>query len=380
VLERSRLAYLGLILLVGFLAYLGTEGLVYRVPVREAASPLNHGLYGTSDLVDLIHRLGYETLIVDTPMKLEGVDKHIVYIVVAPDKPFTKQEITMLKKLYNNGKLSLLVADETGIVNPLLETILGASIKGDLVRTHEMIGSGWDDFVYGECSFDGKTYTLYMFSRSSIIGSYNGLKPLCRIVGTPWLDLNGDGYQSPMEPSIDDGILIALGDHGGGRVVVSADSSIFTNYMVGGAMGIPPTRSLVVGIIKWLAGRGDIVFVFDNGHYSIAETRLNRVLLVIISLPAILVDMIWSIKDSLGVLGATLFLLFMAFIFISLTNPPSPQPRPRRGVDESRRMLASIIYGFARDSGDKDLEVRARKAINDPGELDNLIKYLGGTG
>lgn len=348
-------------------------------PSEESASPYNNRLFGTTELVSLIRSHGYDVVIVNSVYELADISgKHVVLILVAPDIPYTPSELDFLRKYSHEKKLSLLIADEIGIMNNITEKLLGIRVYGELIRDTGLIGSGWEDFVKGRCRVGNSLYNVLFSRASTVVTEGAGAKLLCIGLGRIWADLDWDMIRDPGEPYIDNPVIGVYGYYDGGKYVVIADSSIFTNYMIDGYRGIPSTKNFVLGVIEWLADGGNTVFVIDNSRYVARENTGAKVLVLFLSTPVIVVKLLGLVLWNIGLKNILLISMFTALIPSILLYKPL---RIRVGkyysyIDESRAKLASESIGLGRILGDEYLVKLAGKAWRKKRIVNKLVEYI----
>lgn len=348
-------------------------------PVEESASPFNKKLFGTSTLVSLLKKNGYRVHVANSVFELENIDvDNIVYVVIAPDKGFTLEEIDFLLDITRRKHVSFLIADEIGIVNNLTTRLFNIDILGELVRDRDLIGSGWDDFITCRCVIEDKSFTL-MFSRSSVIKMVGRGKPLCRGVGSLWIDYDWDVLHELGEPMLYSPITGVYGYYSSGRFVVIADSSIFTNYMVNGYKGIPSTKPFVENLFRWLTrGYKDTVIVFDNAHYRPREDTGVKALVLLLSTPVIAFKILGYVLQNIGLDKLVYFAMTIALITgVIFYKPLKPSYRKRPSlVDEARFRLASEVARLGRILGDEYLLKLASKLWKTRRAVNRLAKYI----
>ncbi len=365
----SRTLYLLPILAVVLVGLTATSGLHYRFVATESTSPLNAGIYGTSIFVRLLASRGY-TVVLAQPSELETLKGHIVYVVIGPDKPFTRDEIDALKRLAEEGRLSLLVGDELGIANGLTGELLGVKVAGSQLRVEENLGTGWDDFVPARCLND----TILFSKPSALMGG----EPLCRALGTPWLDADGDRHVEVGEARLPGAVLAAYVERGGVQGIVVADSSIFANYMVKGYRGLPPTAQIVEAFADMLArNHSNTVFAVDYTHYEYEEKSMLKPIVAAVVLPRLLLTAAWHAASSAHREWVLVIVAVSAGLLSLFAAPPPARLRRRERMDGSLLgYLASEALALARASGDEKLRKLVARLAADPGVAGKLIEEM----
>ena len=234
-----RVTLLTLLVLFSVLVLIGSlyEAKSYRV-AEHSPSPLNP-LPGGTQL--FYHELAREARVVlGGPDSIDSINGKILYIIIGIDKPFTSREADIIVRGVEEGKVHLLVADETGMANVLLERLGAGRIDGYVI----------DEAGVGEWKY---VVPLYCGGESSVSTLVARLE--LGEGGTPVCFSN-------------DNVVGALYDRGG-LVLVVGDSSVFANFLYGGEYQLlPDTRRLAWEIVG-MAGFDEVdVVVWDNAHYA----------------------------------------------------------------------------------------------------------------
>ena len=238
-----------------------------------STSPKNPSPYGTSKLYAEASKR-WKTVIIDDVGRLEAYNDRIVYIVIGPDKPFTSKEISVIKKLASEGRLNILIADETTISGTLVSSMTGARIAPSIL-TDPGKRLGYTFIIDIECMDAGRG----LASRTSYIDSIPiNATPICMARGT---------YKAG-EIEVENPAIGIYYRGGGYEAIVIADSSMCANFMTtespwnrGGNMHI------CMSIIEKLAGNTSTIIAFDAGHYEGSDItlRLGPIALGILALP-----------------------------------------------------------------------------------------------
>jgi len=321
-MREYKLVYLGLILLVGLIAYAGLGGLSIELQAASSASPFNPGIYGTSELMQLIGSLGYKVK-TGSPKDLEKLSSdNIVYVLIAPDKPLSREEVSILYSLASEKRLNLLVADELGVVNELVEKLLNTSIAGSQLRDENYMRTGLKDFAEAYCGIGGFEGKILLSKPSAITAYSDTLKPFCMAVGKLWLDIDADenrGVDEPLEKELPVGVY---GSYIGGRAVVLADSTVLVNFMLNGFRGLNPTKPFVIAMVKWVSkGDKNTLFFFDTTHYKSSKYSLASALRILLSLPAYTVKAVEIIASAAGRVKYIMFSAVFAALLAAFTKP-----------------------------------------------------------
>ena len=133
-------AFTALLVLSAFVAsiYSPIKILPLTLPMRTSTSPYNTLWNGTSEFYKALVDEGYE---VHTVNSLNDIDRlitindSILYIVIAPDIPFTQVEVErLLNTLSKVRELAFLIADENITSNALLSQLFNISVTGIVLK------------------------------------------------------------------------------------------------------------------------------------------------------------------------------------------------------------------------------------------------------
>jgi len=160
-----------------------------------SSSPYCSEWMGTSLLINRLRDEGLEVAILDDPASLENeLRKRGLLLIIAPDKPLERDEVSIIARYFDNGSINIGVFDETTLLNNLL------SSYGVRVDNHTILSID---------SYEGKYYfpraVIYDVNGSGIeyrlnIASILVIEPLenmsYRTISTGYgvLDLNNNSY------------------------------------------------------------------------------------------------------------------------------------------------------------------------------------------
>ena len=210
-----------------------------------SGSPLNDGPLGTSGFIDLLRSEGFR-VVYGGPREAQSLasrGERPLYAIISPDEPLDPRVAGGLAKLVASGSLSgLLVADETGRVNGLLEALGGPRVRGPLEGLVEASCPWWS----GPVSKPGWLEDLP-----------RGWKVLCTLDGKP---------------------LAAEGHVNGVKVVVVADSSLFTNFMLAGLRPFKPTWEVALNLVKGASGESRVALIDTTVYEELREPEPQAIL------------------------------------------------------------------------------------------------------
>ncbi len=253
-----------------------------------STSPTNSFLTGSRLVYEELLNRGYRVV-------LGGVNHakyydEVLYLVIGPEKPFTPLEVELIVEQVKRGKMNVIVADELGVSNRLVERLVGARISGSIIHSGV---TGFSSYLVPlECMDRG----IISSKVSYIIGNTTGYEVVC----------TSTSVEYPI------GIL----SNNPGSVMVLADSSIFANFLVAGYDGLPSTGDVALGLIESMMRNDDTVIVFDIEHYNESFTiDLGAIASTLASSLALLLD---SVGD--GIEGGGFLIILTGLLLAPLVS------------------------------------------------------------
>ncbi|MBI1912485.1 MAG: hypothetical protein HYS21_10865 [Deltaproteobacteria bacterium] len=225
-----------------------TAKVVFDASHSEIFSPVKSGPLNYTEFAGLIKNTGEDISLNRSPVNKKTLEKVKTYIIAGPAKPFTADEGQALKSFVNDGgnllillHISQPVAGITGefgiivsnfVISEQANTIKGQSQDFQVVKfANHPVTAGLEKIaVFG-------TWGLMTEQGASVVAQTSD---------KAWADLNRDRIFEADEPAQVFGI-IAVSQHGKGKVVVVADDAPFANQFLGEA----DNRKLAGNIIKW---------------------------------------------------------------------------------------------------------------------------------
>ena len=255
-LERYRLILL--LLLAGLLLLAAAGSAVEtRIAYVLSTSPENSFVTGSSSFYTALVKQGYHATLA-SPRTLKDLAERLdctVYMLIGPDKPLEPSEAELIANLYREGKISILVADETGAANILLTKLHAATIGSLVLAPAKLTGSSLITPIY--C---GSTVTVS--SKVVALTNIDGGRVVCTAYnGREWIP-----------------IAALYTNSKGAKLLVIGDSSIFANFEFDGLYGFPKTDRLALKLVSLIAKPGCTI-VYDNSHYLTARIRFGRLAL-----------------------------------------------------------------------------------------------------
>lgn len=187
----SRKTFTLILIFIAFIASIYAPFKILSLPVtlNISTSPYNTLWNGTSEFYNTLIDRGYKVYMVTSLNDIDRIitnNDSIVYIVIAPDKPFTPIEVEKLIEIASRAKrVSFLIADESVTSNTLLNRLFNLSIPGIVLR--DPLSPYGPLYPVVKCSINGTTYTL-LLNIASYIDIHNvsgGFEILCRFNSKP---------------------------------------------------------------------------------------------------------------------------------------------------------------------------------------------------
>ncbi len=322
-----------LLLLVIFSAALvaaATGNIYTRSASIYSTSPENIFMTGSHDFYSLLSQKGYRVILgspnyVATRYYMYG---RTLYIVLGPDKPFTEDEASTLAKLVKDGRIALLVADETGNSNKLVEKITGIRISSDMLESS----------VTGRLSYIVPLICLGRVIVSTKVAWLENIPPSAKVVC--WAEPS-PGKRYP---------VAALVKTGKGVALIVSDSSIFSNFEIEGLRPFLSTRSVALSLVELVAKNYPVHYiVFDNTHYitgrvvevsAFLRASISGVIDVLTSLSSWIKSRIHAIL--LAVIAAP---LLASILVVGLPEKQREEHREIVNVDEVIETIRTIVEG-----------------------------------
>ena len=242
------------LLLSAFIGY-AAEGVVPGMRF-VGASPLNGEWDGTFLTASLIGDAGYDVVLVaswsDTFPRLCGY-RRVLLVVISPEVPFSRSDEELLAELRSCvAKLTVLVADEGGYANAVLEALdVPVEIRGGVFVT----SSGGSPYPRAVIKLPGGDRRVLFLDYAAPLVVRDG----ATVIGRS----GGDA-------------IAALYETDGLSVVVLGDGSLFLNHLVA-IGGANPYRALLADLLRY--ARPDVVAI-DAKHYRLASRDLWRLLYI----------------------------------------------------------------------------------------------------
>ena len=348
----SKKTFAILLVLVAFIAsiYAPLKILPIKIPIYYySSSPYNTLWNGTSEFYNMLKEEGYEVYLLNSMSdinRLVKVNDSFLYIVIAPDRPFTLDDIKLLKEAIQRAyHASFLIADENITSNSLLMTLFHAMISGLVIKDPNSPYGPL--FPVVKCKINDTEYTLVLNIASyiTLIPRHPGFEEeffrfLCTYEGKPIVVYYmGEDYE---------GIIIS-------------DSSIFINQFFKEEYlneSVPKrftsieNKQFAIDIVKVLThGDKEYKIIIDCLHYKALgiETLLGLPIPPIGLIISMFLTMMVKALDSmyLSLLSqlplimkfiALLLILFLAYIILKKLGG-------KHGFDEGiyRRIETSIL-------------------------------------
>jgi len=184
-------AFTALLILAAFVAsiYAPIKILPIKFSARTSTSPFNTGWNGTSEFYNTLISEGYDVYTLNSMDDLDhliATNDTVLYLVIAPDIPFSFTDVDKLLSILNRAShVSFLIADENVTSNALLSRLFHSSISGLILRDPKSPYGLEHPIV--ECELNGTVYTLVLNVASYILlhSSREQTKVLCKYDDKP---------------------------------------------------------------------------------------------------------------------------------------------------------------------------------------------------
>ncbi len=251
-------------------------------------------------------------------------------MIIAPEKVFSQDESETILSSVRRGA-RLLVADETGTANSLLDAI-GIKISGIYIKANDSRDHGWEEVLRIVCNVSGEKVS-FITTRVSFIESYPPwAKPIC------WID-------DPRVPK--HYIYGVIGKYGKGEILVLSDSTLFANFMIRGIYKqLGNTRNAVRSLLFYLSPSKRNVII-DIKHYNLIYIKLSSAPKLFMSLiSAAAASLQSTLKKAKPYTASIALLSFAGGLTILLLGPPAvmrEESETRRGETEVSVKVQDVL-------------------------------------
>ncbi len=348
--------------------------------------PDNTDPYGTSSFANILKKFGFKVIYGNTS-QLKKLRKEDIYILLGPDKPLTNEEISEVEAFLSNGG-ELLIADELGTVNNLLDKLFKAEIDANYVN--ETLSKYKSETEIVNTTNSTRLIKVKMFDIGQLIipplSTYNRSCEYIanRINNIPKVE-DRIMYYIPSLPSYFkkigsgniSGILytmnmstgkyeclpfsIAYENEKGGRAYIIADTYLFTNYFISNTKNLLFYKEL----FKWLV-EGDVynenissittkqqTIVIDTSHYEpmvikrplpkIGELILGMLNKMFSNLKSTYNETISRIPAEMILIGIIISIVSLYFTFKTRIKVPSSEDGELPYVIEKEAVSESVF-------------------------------------
>lgn len=384
-------------------------------------SPFNVDPFGTSGFIGALNESGYKIVFGD-PAKLRSYGKGDLYVLLGPDVKLTRGEVEDIRDFFNRGG-NLLIADELGLVNDLIDELFGARINEEYVNLtwtlNSIIRSRGIKYSFNVTLHLTHVITatllkvanqptaltlLFTATVETSLPSYfeklGSLKP----IGYTYVHDLKEGDLNNLEERIGEyllglrlikrvyaacyggphelydvllsGLDVQAISRGGPRAIIVADTSLFINDR--------NVKSIAIGWVRWLTDGGGTIIV-DVAHYkaNVVTIPLPRYGDIVLSILNTYAEKFTNVYNS--IITATpfplvLLLLLAALIssylsYRSLIKVPSIYEQPINPVVELNVIKESPFLRSLKRG------IRGKKAymamtLNLYGLLNDALKYV----
>ncbi len=307
--------YLSMIILALILAaqvdyYVGAQN-------PRSTSPLNPGPMGSQEFYKILKSLGYDVKLGEFK-DLRGLRGVAGLLIVGPDKRLSREELDLIVNLWEEGRLILVAADETGILRDLYKAL---GVEFDTIYVMRPGSKGWEHVVSVECLdfniFSTKVSTLKPRGAPGV-----KLEAICRL---------------------EDGRPIAFHvTNGASRAILLGDSSLFANFLINGYLDLKPTRQAATAIVDYVGLREVEKIIYDISHYNITRIPLAGTIRASIAVLGIFLETlkqhnIEAYKITLTVIAASLLTTLLVI------GAPRTPPKIRNPLIEEAIEYAKTI-------------------------------------
>ena len=261
---RTFLSLLGVVALVAVLYSPATIG--GSIPISMGSTSATDTLQqGTSQFLAALQSSGYHVILAnDTLSAISSVHgEKAAYFLIGADTPLSSAETQAIDSSYNNGSLSLLIAEGNRTNEEMISGLFNANVTGNAI--FDPTSSFADNRVFTVTLDIGQNASGVIDIASPIVLHSSGLTP----VATTSI-LSYDTANSTLGSRT----VVAAGTNGAGSwALLITDSAPFTNFLMNYTSAGVNEQNFVLSMVNWVTqSNKNTVIILDNSHYTTPST------------------------------------------------------------------------------------------------------------
>jgi len=261
---RTFLSLLGVVALVAVLYSPATIG--GSIPISLGSTSATDTLeQGTSQFLAVLQSSGYHVILAnDTLSAISSVHgEKAAYFLIGADTPLSSAETQAIDSSYNNGSLSLLIAEGNRTNEDMISGLFNANVTGNAIV--DPTSSFADNRVFTVTLGIGQNASGVIDIASPIVLHSSGLTP----VATTSI-LSYDTANSTLGSRT----VVAAGTNGAGSwALLITDSAPFTNFLMNYTSAGVNEQNFVLSMVNWVTqSNKNTVIILDNSHYTTPST------------------------------------------------------------------------------------------------------------
>lgn len=220
-----------------------------------STSPVAIGGSSTSLFLSYIKEQGYKVILLNNSAQLNQIQDGI-YLLIGPDTALSIQDANFIKNMYDEGRLSLLIAEGNSTNNIFLESTFDSTVSGAAVIVPS---SNFVDkrvyianFQLGKETLSGVIdISSYLILRSNVLQV---------VFSTPLNSYDTSDRSNYARP------VVAIAQTPNSRALIITDSGPFTNSIINTT--IIDEKKFSLSLLEWVTnGDTEKTIYYDNYHY-----------------------------------------------------------------------------------------------------------------
>lgn len=247
--------FIALMVIIALIAVMYSPSSVRITSEGFSTSPTSSGGSSTSLFLSYIKKEGYKVVLLNNSLQLSQIQGGI-YLLIGPDFALSSQDASFIQRMYDAGKISLLIAEGNSTNNSFLRSTFGAIVPGSavIVPSSPFV----DKRVYVASFQLGQKVVSGIIDISSYLVLERQVMHALFVTPVSSFDTSDDRPYPR--------IVIATSQNTNSKALIIADSGPFTNSIINTT--IMDEKGFALSLFEWVTG-GDTskTVYYDNYHY-----------------------------------------------------------------------------------------------------------------
>ena len=220
---------------------------------------------GTSQFLAMLRSSGYHVILANNTLSaISGVNgQKAAYFLIGADNPLTPAETQAIDSSYNNGSLSLLIAEGNRTNEKMINQLFNANVTGNAIIDPASSFADKRVFTVALASTIGQNAIGVIDIASPIIFPERS-STLTSVAATS--KISYDTANSTLGPRT---VVAAGTNRAGSRAILITDSAPFTNLLMNYTASGVNEQNFVQSMVNWVTqSNKNTIIILDNSHYS----------------------------------------------------------------------------------------------------------------